>query len=83
MQQIEINVRFFGPAREWAGRDEMKLDVPAAVTLGAVAGILSEKYPHLGQAVGVRLALNQAFVPLSSCVKSGDEVAVIPPVSGG
>ncbi|MEK6643436.1 MAG: MoaD/ThiS family protein [Planctomycetota bacterium] len=83
MRKIEINVRFFGPAREWAGRDEMKLDAPTAATLGAVAGILSEKYPRLGQAVGIRLALNQAFVPLSTCVKSGDEVAIIPPVSGG
>jgi molybdopterin converting factor subunit 1 len=83
MPQIEINVRFFGPAREWTGQDDMKLAVPTAATLGAVAGVLSEKYPRLGQAVGVRLALNQAFVPLSASVKAGDEVAVIPPVSGG
>ena len=76
MPQIEINVRFFGPAREWAGLENTTMAVVECTTLGAVAGILSEKYPRLGQAVGVRLALNQAFVPLSTTVKVGDEVAI-------
>lgn len=78
-----INIRFFGPAREWAGCNDTQLELAADATLGSVAGILAERFPKLATIGGVRLAVNQAFVPLATVIKQGDEVAVIPPVSGG
>lgn len=79
----EIHIRFFGPAREWAGADDTQIEIVANTTLGAVAGMLAERFPNLATIGGVRLAVNQAFVPLATVIKPGDEVAVIPPVSGG
>ncbi|MBI5764982.1 MAG: molybdopterin converting factor subunit 1 [Planctomycetes bacterium] len=79
----EIHVRFFGPAREWAGCDDAQIEMASNATLGSVAGMLTERFPKLATIGGVRLAVNQAFVPLATVIKPGDEVAVIPPVSGG
>lgn len=79
----DIHVRFFGPAREWAGADDTQIEIGTNSTLGAIAGMLAERFPKLATIGGVRLAVNQAFVPLATVIKPGDEVAVIPPVSGG
>lgn len=78
-----ITVRFFGPARDHAGTGATTINIEAGETVGRVAGRLAENYPKLGQALGIRLAVNRAFVPLSHALVEGDEIAVIPPVSGG
>src|SRR5262245_4539723 len=78
-----ITVKFFGPARSIAGTDSISLDIAQEETVGQVAGRLAERYPRLGEALGVRLAVNRTYVALSRTLADGDEVAVIPPVSGG
>lgn len=79
----QVHVRFFGPAVEMAGASERVLDLPPFETLGALAGRLAAAHGQLGQTVGVRLAVNRKYVPLDYVMRDGDEVAVIPPVSGG
>ncbi len=79
----EIIVKFFGPAHELADVGEVSLDVKEGETLGGLAGVLAERYPKLGAALGLRLAVNRAYVALDRVLCEGDEVAVIPPVSGG
>lgn len=81
--RMTITVRFFGPAVDLAGTQSASLDLSAGDTVGRVAGVLAERHPKLGAAVGIRLAVNQRFVALSHVLADGDEVAVIPPVSGG
>jgi molybdopterin synthase catalytic subunit len=76
-------VRFFGPARDIVGLDRLELPLEPGLTVGCVAGLLSERFPRLGSALGVRLAVNRAYVPMNLALAAGDEVAVIPPVSGG
>lgn len=78
-----INIKFFGPARELAGETELSLEVPRNITVGGVAGILAENYPQLGDALGIRLAVNKEYCALDRVLRENDEVAVIPPVSGG
>ena len=46
-------------------------------------GEFAERWPKLGQALGVRLAVNRKYVAMDYVLLEGDEVAVIPPVSGG
>ncbi|HKQ50047.1 MAG TPA: molybdenum cofactor biosynthesis protein MoaE [Phycisphaerae bacterium] len=79
----KITIRFFGPAIEMAGKDSMTLDVEAGATVGLLAGRLAEMFPGLGKALGIRLAVNRAYVALDHVLNDGDEIAVIPPVSGG
>lgn len=79
----QITLRLLGPARDLAGTESLQLEIQAGETVGHVAGRIAERFPKLGQALGVRLAVNRAFVPLNHVLADGDEVAVIPPVSGG
>lgn len=78
-----IHIRFFGPARDLAGSAELSLDVEDNTTVGQIAGVIADNYPDLGRAVGVRLAVNREYVALDRVLRDRDEVAVIPPVSGG
>lgn len=78
-----VIVKFYGPAKDRAEVEQISLEIAAGETVGGVAGKLAEKYPKLGQSLGIRLAVNRTFVPLSHVVQDGDEIAVIPPVSGG
>ncbi len=76
-------VRFFGPAVELAKLPAQTYELMSGETLGALAGRIADEFPKLGEAVGVRLAVNRKYVALDYALRDGDEVAVIPPVSGG
>lgn len=78
-----ITVKFYGPARDVAGATSITLELEAAETVGGVATRLGETYPRLREARGVRLAVNKQYAALDRVLVEGDEVAVIPPVSGG
>jgi molybdopterin converting factor small subunit len=76
-------VRFCGPATDLTGERDRGYELRPDTTLGALAGRIAEDFPKLGSAVGVRLAVNHQYLPLDYLLRDGDEVAVIPPVSGG
>ncbi len=78
-----VTIRFFGPARDLTGETGTTLSLSDGDTVGVAAGLLAEKYPRLGASLGLRLAVNRQYVPLDHPLADGDEIAVIPPVSGG
>lgn len=78
-----VTVRFFGPARTLTDKDAESIVLTTGETVGSLAGKLAAQFPMLGQAVGLRLAVNRQYVALDHLLKDGDEIAVIPPVSGG
>ncbi len=81
---ISIRVLFLGPARDYAGTSEIELDVPDASTIGDLKDILAERYPDIGRAIrAIRFAVNESFAQDDQKLEPGDEVALIPPVSGG
>lgn len=81
---IAVWVRLFAGAAEAAGRREARLTVQAGTTIEALFDSLVRDHPRLGpMKPSLRFALNQEFVGLDQILQDGDEVAVIPPVSGG
>ncbi len=77
-------MRFFARLREQAGADHETVEVPAGSTLGGVYDVLRKNHPALTtDRDGIRVALNQEFSDWSAPVADGDELALIPPVSGG
>lgn len=81
---ITIEVKFLGPATDLAGTISTSLEFDSPGTLRSVIDRLAERYPKLAPALPtVRFAINQNFATENAEVKDGDEVAVIPPVSGG
>lgn len=79
-----LQVLLFAGARELVGEDLMILDVDlpilAADLLTAIGRAEPKLIPWLGSS---RLAINQGFVPGHYVVKGDEEIALIPPVSGG
>jgi molybdopterin synthase catalytic subunit len=81
---IAVHVRLFARLREQAGTETERLELPSGSTLSGVYEALRRQHPALETDLkAVRAALNQEFKDWSSEVADGDEVAFIPPVSGG
>ena len=79
-----MTVRFFARLRELAGTELETLQVPPGSTVAEVYDVLRRAHPALEpDRQAVRPALNQEFVDWTTGVSQGDEVAFIPPVSGG
>jgi len=81
---IAVKVRFFARLREQAGVENETLQVPVGATLADVYDTARTSHSALDPDRGsVRAALNQEFVDWATKVSDGDEIAFIPPVSGG
>ena len=76
---MQVNVRLFAGLRERAGTGSRKLELADGATLGDVWPALD-----LGdEPSGLLYALNKRYAETSATLADGDEVALIPPVSGG
>jgi molybdopterin converting factor subunit 1 len=81
---IAVRVRLFARLREQAGLETESLQVQAGSTLSDVYDSLRHKHPTLEPSrEAVRGAINQEFSDWNAVVSEGDEIAFIPPVSGG
>ena len=78
------NVRLFARLADLAGTREAEVELGEGLTASGVFDILAQRYPSLkGFETIVRFAVNSEYVPASHPVRAGDEVGLIPPVSGG
>ena len=81
-----VTVRFFGSLRESTGHDAMELDVEDARISGVrtkLACLLRDKGWRALSGQGVRVCVNQTIVRHDVKLRPGDEVAFLPPVTGG
>jgi molybdopterin synthase sulfur carrier subunit len=78
-------VLMLGRLRDVAGWRERTLDAPPA-TLSALRALLAKEDPALGEALagkGVQAAVNKALTREDAAIGPGDEIAFLPPMSGG
>ncbi|MEO8743764.1 MAG: molybdopterin converting factor subunit 1 [Candidatus Dormiibacterota bacterium] len=81
---IAVRALLFARLREQAGTATEALELPGASTIADVYAALRRLHPALeSDRNAVRAALNQEFTDWTATVADGDEVAFIPPVSGG
>ena len=81
---MRIKVLFFGLVRDVVSLREDSLDLPDGGRLGEVFEHYAARFPRLQEMSGsIVLALNQQFSAPSAPLAEGDEVALLPPVSGG
>jgi molybdopterin synthase sulfur carrier subunit len=80
---IAVRVRFFARLRELAGVETQGLKASPGARVASVYAAMRAYHPELPPQDGVRAALNHEFVEWDAVVSDGDEVAFIPPVSGG
>jgi len=79
---MKIRLRLFASVRERVGQGEMDWALAEGLTVGEVWQQLTQAYPQLSPA-RVAFAVNQVYAPPETVLQDGDEVALIPPVSGG
>jgi sulfur-carrier protein len=81
---IRVKVLFFGRIKEIVGRSEDSVDLAEGAPIEALFARLGTSHPELTRYRSSLVASrNQEFAPWSTPLLSGDEVAFLPPVSGG
>ena len=81
---IAVRARLFARLRELAGTDAESVELRAGSTVAEVYDALRKLHPSLdANRESVRAAVNAEFADWDVVVANGDEVAFIPPVSGG
>ena len=79
-----VSVRLFAGAAEAAGVRIHRISVEDGVTVDEVFDRIAGEFPALaGMKASLKFAVNQEFVEMDQSLSDGDELAVIPPVSGG
>jgi molybdopterin synthase catalytic subunit len=81
---MRVRTLFFGMLKDLAGRGSDFLSLPEHATLGDVVAHYEATIPQLGElAASIALSVNHEFADPDSELKDGDEIAFLPPVSGG
>src|SRR5580692_5663215 len=81
---MRARVLFFGILKEVVGRASEDAEFPTGADLGAVFEAYAARFPKMREmAASIVMARNQEFAALSTALADGDEVAFLPPVSGG
>ena len=81
---MRITIRLFARLREIAGTGELAREVPAEATVHAVWRALVAEFPAMASyEPSISSAVNAEFARMSAVLADGDEVAFLPPVSGG
>jgi molybdopterin converting factor subunit 1 len=81
---VRVTVRLFARLRDIAGAAELSRDVDADATIGSVWRQIASEYPALGPYErSMSSAVNADYAPMDTTLREGDEVAFLPPVSGG
>lgn len=80
---MKVDLLFFAQSAGWMGTQRLTLDTPA--TGLTLKELLEDRRlrPIGSRAADLRFAVNEEFARLSRVLSDGDEVAVLPPVSGG
>ena len=81
---MRVNVRLFARLRDLAGAGELVRDVPGPATVQTVWNALVAEMPALvAYEQTMSVAVNAEYARMAADVHEGDEVAFLPPVSGG
>ena len=82
--QITVKLLLFAQLRDRFGQSEFRMSLPRGATGRDLIARLIEQQPSLKPLIEVScLAVNCEYVPFETVLQEGDEVALIPPVSGG
>jgi molybdopterin converting factor subunit 1 len=81
---IRVNVLFFGRLKEIVGGPEQVLEIAEGATLEELFSRCAARYPELSRYRSSLVATrNQEFTSWDTGLHVGDEIAFLPPVSGG
>ena len=81
---MHVTVRLFARLRDLVGSGELARDIPAGATVRTVWEALVREFPQIAPySESMSCAVNVEYARMTTAVADGDEVAFLPPVSGG
>ncbi len=81
---MRVNVKLFARLRELVGTGDLALDVPEGATVRDVWQVLVQAHPAAAvYERSMSCAVNLDYARMTTAVAAGDDVAFLPPVSGG
>jgi molybdopterin converting factor subunit 1 len=81
---MRVKVLLFGQLKDIVGRAEDSLEFAPGTKLAAIMEHYAERYPKFqGLAKSIACSINQEYAPGTAVLREGDEVGLLPPVSGG
>lgn len=79
-----VTIRLFARLRELAGAADLSRELGNGATARTAWDALAREFPGLGDYTSsISCAVNEEYAPWTTPLKDGDEVAFLPPVSGG
>ncbi len=79
---MRVRVLYFGVLRERLGGDQEFLELTDLATVAGVLNVYRERVPGFAWD-SIAVAVNQEYAQAESVLQDGDDVALLPPVSGG
>lgn len=81
---MKVRTKFFAAIKDIVGASEVELDLLPGITAGDLFQSYCRRHPPLERyANNIMISVNLEFVPPETRLDDGDEIAFIPPVSGG
>jgi MoaE-MoaD fusion protein len=81
---MRVKVLLFGQLKDIVGQSEESLELQPGARLAAVMSHYAERYPKFqGLSNSIACSINQEYAQGTTVLKEGDEVGLLPPVSGG
>ena len=81
---MKIKVRFFGPLQDITKIEEAEMPVKENTTIGDQVMLVGERFPEIREHLKtVSFAIDNEYVTRDAILKNGNEVALLPPISGG
>ena len=78
-----MKILAFGIVKEIFGAPQVNIDIEGGEDVAALKTSLEKKYPKLGELGSYMIAVNNEYASANDIITANDEIAVIPPVSGG
>lgn len=83
IKKLSVKIKFFALGRELIGQSELEMDLPENANILTLIERLKNDYPRFARLNSYLIAVNMEYSGMDTQLKDGDEVAIIPPVSGG
>lgn len=80
---MNIKILLFGITRDIIGNSTLSLTVPRDQNVGSMLRELKSRYPAFNELTSLLVAVNSEYADEKLVLKENDEIALIPPVSGG
>ncbi len=80
---MDLSILLFGIARDIVGNRSLEISLPEQENVAGLMIKLKEQYPGFNELKSLLIAVNDEYAPDDKLLAAGDEVALIPPVSGG